>query len=73
MNGAVKQTKNMQLEANTNTRRNGKEKVDCVTFGNARVEVFERSNFSRVYLPATAIVTEIVSQNRVHCVRFQDV
>jgi hypothetical protein len=43
MNGAVKQTKNMQLEVNTNTRRNGKEKVDFVTFGDARVEVIEYS------------------------------
>jgi hypothetical protein len=43
MNGAVKQTKKMQLEVNTNTRRNGKEKVDFVTFGNARVEDVEHS------------------------------
>ena len=48
MNGAVKQTKNMQLSVNTNTRRDGKEKVNCLTSGMHKLRSSSIVNFSGV-------------------------
>jgi hypothetical protein len=50
MNGVVKQTKNLQLQVNTSTRRNGTEMIgsiltlpkgNCVTFVSVRTKVFK--------------------------------